>query len=124
MNKIEASYYLSGMIDGEGHISFTTGMRRCNYRYKKQTPYKARQVVIYNCDVELIDACIECLLMLDIPFRYYCTDRKQPGWNSQHEVRVTRREGFVILNEVLHLKSKKKKAALREIVRSYEKSAV
>lgn len=120
MTKNEAAYYLSAMIDGEGHIGLTRGMRKCNYRYKKETPYVSRQVVIYNCDEDLIDACIDCLYILGVEFKYYSYERNQDGWSMAHELRITNRAGFERLAEVLHLKSKKKRKALRDIVGSYE----
>lgn len=119
MNFEQARYYLSAMIDGEGHVGCTTGMRKSSATNSGLTPYKNRQVVIYSCDIDLMWACMECCEILEIPYKYYMTERKEANWNNQHELRVTHRTGFNRLYEVLDLKSLKKKKALEEIVNSY-----
>ncbi len=103
MTKSEAGYYLAGLIDGEGTVTY-------------DSRWGTREIWIYNNDIDLIDATVECCNTLDIA----CTTAKVRTRPGSYTLRISQRHNLELVALWCPLRSFKKKSTLIEALGSYK----
>jgi len=79
-----------------------------------------RQVSIGNTDMDIIVACVACLMELGIPYWIHSRENaERPEWKPLTQVFITRKEGFEMIRELVPIQSSAKLAKLDQILASY-----
>lgn len=105
MTDREAAQYLAAMIDGEGHVS---SAERTYLR-----------VQITNTDLDIVHSIEECLSQLGITYRSKMRESRHVNWKPTIDVLIYGRENFQKLQDLVPLRSERKRQALSEILSNY-----
>lgn len=103
-SKREAAAYLSGMIDGEGHVHF------------HDTKPIRRVVTIVNTDVALIEACEDALDMLGVLYSRHSWKARPEGCRPAMRIYIGNPHNLTKLNNHVRLQAPTKSAALAAAV--------
>lgn len=105
----EASAYLAGVIDGEGHIQFY--------------PYGGKSVQITNTDKGIISAAAQALNTLGVSYKLRQDQRYSKKLDKKYKdcytLYIYRQENFRVLQEKVPLKSVKREK-LNQMIASYK----
>ena len=102
MTKQEAASYLAGMIDGEGHVRVD----------------RNRSVSVSNTDWDLIEAVVDCCVVLGLNNRISKMSTRPPR-KQAWEVFIHGKNTLMTIQRVVPLRCKRKQEALAEAIAGY-----
>ena len=109
MNNEFMKGFIVGIIEGEGHISYSVP--------------SARQIIITNTDLNLLITTKQFLNFLNIScsIKEYNKDtiKKHPHWNKAFRIFITHRENFEKLYSLYTGIDTRKKSELHKLLSSY-----